>query len=124
MQIEELLFNYVASVSALPVAFPGITFDKPADNRYIEVLHFPNDPIDYDWKDYATVQRGILQLNVHWTRNVGIIEANNMARTLVTMFAKNTIIGGLLMVINPPTVASWVDDFIPVRVFYRSIQNG
>ena len=124
MQIEALLFNQVASFSALPIAWPGVPFDKPTDNRYLEVIHFPNDPIDYDWRDYATVQRGILQLNVHWTRNIGVIEANDMARSIAAMFAKNTIIGGSLMVINPPSIAQWVDDFIPVRVSYRSVQNG
>ena len=89
MQTEKLLFDHIASMpTGLPVAYPGVMFDKPADNRYIEVIHFPNDPIDYDWRSNATVQRGILQINVHWSRNVGIVDANDVARTVAQWFAK------------------------------------
>lgn len=120
MQIEQLLFDYVSTITTLPIAFPGVVFDKPTDNRYVEVIHLPNDPINYDWRDHATVDRGLLQINVHWTRNIGIVAANDVARNIASQFSKDSIIDQLT-IDKSPSIGQWVDDFIPVRISYRSI---
>lgn len=121
MQIEKLLFEHIATLTALPIAYPGVPFDKPADNKYVELIHLPNDPINYDWRDDATAERGLLQINVHWTRHVGIVAPNDHARVIATQCSKNTVIGGSLMIATSPTIGQWIDDFIPIRVSYRSV---
>lgn len=121
MQVEKILFDYVASVAGLPVAFPGVPFNPPADGRYLEVLHIPNDPTNYDWMDYSVTSRGLLQINIHWSRNVGIVAANDYARQLSESFKKSTVISNSIIVDAPPSIGSWVDDFVPFRISYRSI---
>lgn len=130
-EIERALFTHVDSFvlsTQVPIAWPNVTFTKPNDGKYLQVLHFPNTPVDYDWSDYAITHRGILQINVHWSLNVGTVVMHGIVDELTAKFPKGSTLsdGGISVIFDSvPNVLSIVKNdelnYIPIRVFYRSV---
>jgi hypothetical protein len=82
----------------LPVAFPehfdpatDAIFAPPADGKYLEVFHLPNRP---GWEGLASgrLDQGLLQINVVWPKNKGIVAPYAVAAQVMTHFAKGTIL--------------------------------
>lgn len=128
--IEIALFERVLAIEpALPIKWPGRAFDPPDDRKYFEIIHFPNDPIDYDWQDHATTFHGILQINLHHPINLGSVVLSEICDNVINnYFAKNTILmesTTRLQIDTVPSVGNIVENagevFTPIRVRYRSI---
>jgi hypothetical protein len=125
--IAKALFERVETLNlSLPIAYPNVTFNKPKNRRYLEVLFFPNVPVDYAWSE-GHFDRGLLQLNVYWTADLGIIPALTAADTIAAHFVKGTVLefGTVKVLIDaPPSIAANIQNgdakYITVRISYKT----
>lgn len=87
----------------LPVSFPepDKDFVPPEDGRYLEVALFSNTP---RWEGVRSgrVDQGLLQVNVVWPKNQGLIKPGQKADQVIAHFAKNARLfsGGTRVTIN------------------------
>lgn len=129
--IEKSLFDRVMSMVLsvnLPVKYPNVKFDKPSDKKYLEIIHFPNSAIEPSWDNENVTNRGILQINVHWTPNLGSISISNITDEITNnYFPRGKIFDGLMINANP-AIGTLVENndetFVPVRISYIETQIG
>lgn len=65
---------------------PPVTFDPPADGRYLEARFFPNAPA-FQGLEGETLDQGLLQVNVVWPKNQGEIAPGLIAKAVRAHFA-------------------------------------
>lgn len=129
--IERALFDYVDGIvlsESIPKAYSNADFTVPTDKKYIEVIHFPNDVIDYAIDNNSRgIYRGILQLNVHYTSDIGTIPIRSIIDELITFFVKGTRVNfgtANLEFDSIPNDGAFIrnnnEEFIPLRMSYRS----
>lgn len=132
--IETGLFARVDSMvltPVMPIAWPNRTTDKPSGREYIEVLHFPNIPIDRDWNNDATVFVGVLQMNVNFGVDYGTVYGARIVDQIVnTYWSKTTQFtsgSASFLIYATPRVGSPIQDgdrcYLPVSVLYQATAN-
>jgi hypothetical protein len=96
-QIVDALFARAASLvtgsPTLPVSWPeqAETFEPPADGRYLEVMPpFKNVPA-WEGVSDGEMSQGLLQINVVWPKNAGLLDAAEIAGLVMAHFAKGTL---------------------------------
>lgn len=131
-RLETMSFGVFAT---MPFAWVNDDFTPPEDGRYIEVKHFPNEPINYAGGGVG-ILNGFLQVSVHWSRNAGTFEPNAVAGLVVARFPSGLKIPTAefqLLVYKPPHIAAFVPEssadstgqnaktpFVPVTIWYRA----
>ena len=77
----------VTGSPSLPVAYPEVAFDPPADGKYLAVSVFTNRPA---WEGLASgkIDQGILQIDVVWPKNQGLIAPAEIADLVKAHFAR------------------------------------
>ena len=87
-EVGRLLFERCEGLP-LPVAFPEAaeTFTPPADGRYYEIRFFPNR---HAWEGISSglLGQGLLQINVVWPKNRGVLAPYAAARDAKLLFPK------------------------------------
>lgn len=110
------------SVIDFPVAYPNVNFKPPADSIWFKIDHFPNDNRELVWGSGGTEYLGFIQVLVFFRPDVGLIQAQDAAQVIKTLFAKGTELG-IVRVEGIPSEAPPVYDgdhgFIPVTIPYR-----
>lgn len=105
--LEALQHSVTAAVAAstmpsLPVAYIGITFEPPADQKYIELIHIPNNPASRYWSDDKDYQ-GIFRIIIHWPIDgAGIYAPMRILQSIVNGYSKDMILeNGVKITSNP-----------------------
>ncbi len=83
-KIAAALFERLADYTAHPIALPNSKFDKPGNHRYVEPRFVPNSSeriIDGPHRQF-----GLLQINVHWSKNRGETEPRAAAEAVAALF--------------------------------------
>lgn len=100
------LMERVATLSigspALPISYPETTesYDPPADGMYLEVLDFPNRPFWEGLTD-GRVDQGLLQINVVWPQNEGLVAPKAAADAVIAHFPKGLRLGSVKITAQP-----------------------
>jgi hypothetical protein len=92
-QIMDALFARAALLAttapALPIAWPepAETFTPPADGKYLQVSFYPNRPA---WEGVSSgrLDQGLLQIDVVWPKNAGLIAPAQVAAQIEAHFPK------------------------------------
>ena len=93
--LKALQKGVLAAVAAsdnpsLPVKMLGRSFTIPNDQKYLEVIHIPNDPNDRFWGDEKLYQ-GILRLILHWPNDdAGVYSPIDLLNSIGLYFTKTT----------------------------------
>jgi hypothetical protein len=75
----------------IPVAYLGRTFEPPNDDRWLEIVHIPNNVIGQFWADGKTY-RGLYRLVLHWGMDdAGVYEPLNVLASIMMGFPKGSI---------------------------------
>ena len=125
-QVPDALLAKVASLvtgsPTLPIAWPNVAFNPPADGKYLEVAYFSNRPA-WEGVGAGVLDQGLLQITVHWPRGSGIIAPSQVVETIKAHFAKGTLLtsGSTVVRLNraPWAAAPLVSDqdlAIPVTI--------
>lgn len=92
MSIETALFTRLSTASlgaTYEFSWPGVLFEPPETGKYIEVSVLKNVTDQYSFTAGGPDhQQGLLQANVIWPLNQGIIGANAVADLIIAHFPK------------------------------------
>lgn len=107
----------------VPIVWPGVEINPPANGIWLLVRHFPNETEDLSWNDDgAILVRGFFQVEVNYRHSFkGIFPASELADTIIAAFSKGTPIADVFVEKQPWQAAEVVEDdrnFIPVTVPY------
>lgn len=113
-----------ASGLGYPVAWPGVDFTPPATGVWLEVLFFPNQPLDPTLSSAGIIPRGFLQIEACTRPGGGIQSAQEAAEAVLAVFPKLTSISGLVRVYQTPYAAAPLVDgdriSVPVTISYSA----
>lgn len=99
-----------STIPTLPVKFVGVSFVTPNDQKWLEIIHIPNNPSDRTWGD-EEVNRGIMRLVLHWPNNgAGAYRPLEIMASIMSSFTKYEKIGGLLQILNKPKSMSMIEN--------------
>jgi hypothetical protein len=88
-QALDALFSRAATIDtgspALPIAYPEVEFDPPADGKYLAVSAFPNRPAA-EGLTTGRVDQGLLQVTVVWPKDQGLIAPAGIAQAVIDHF--------------------------------------
>lgn len=93
-EVGRLLFQRCEGLP-LPVSLPEPrkTFDPPGDGRYYEVRFFPNRAA-WEGVSSGVLGQGLLQINVVWPKNKGILAPYRAVNDAKVLFHKNLALFG------------------------------
>ncbi|MBN49988.1 MAG: hypothetical protein CMN85_10635 [Spongiibacteraceae bacterium] len=85
---------------AIPVAYPGVSFDPPDEGNWLELVPVWNQGENYGLADEGpTVERGFFRILVSY--RTGFVSAQTLAEEVVSAFGKGTTFGGALVYESP-----------------------
>ena len=123
--IESDFFAMVAAkFPALPVAYPGVSFEPPSGAKYwLECDVFENKPIGTGLaNDSRKIPRGIVQVTVCTRPGAGVVGLREMAEKVAASFHKGTVFSGNIRTNDHPEVLRRItqDDriMLPVSMSY------
>ena len=90
--------------SALPIAWPGKSFNpaSSATSMWLQPSHFPSDNDNIVLAAGPVMFRGFVQILVGFRNNpLGLRPAHEVAAELVTLYAKGTPLGPVLVASRP-----------------------
>lgn len=129
-KIEAALMKRVATNPlSLPIAWPNVDFNVPASRKYLRVQHIPNTVTrQHINSDGAHRFLGILQVSVHWPKDVGGIAPREAAGVVVAHFPCDLKLiedGVEVRIMQRPTAEDVLigdaDVQIPVMIQYESV---
>lgn len=102
-----------------PIAWPGVSFEPPADGAWLEPALLSNEGLDNGLgPDDEYIPQGIFQVMI-WARpGTGMIAIAGIAQTVTTVFPKDYRVSGLVRVQRIPylTVLETTGDKIGIMV--------
>lgn len=109
----------------LPVKYVKRTFTVPSDQRYLEIVHIPNNPDQGFWneeKRYA----GVLRLILHWDlQDSAPYEAMDLIASIASYFTKDLRLGKV-KVADVPNLLSVLEAppeiMLPVSIRYTAFE--
>lgn len=118
-------------VSTLPIKMIGRTFEIPDDNRYLEVIHIPNNSLNSYWGNEKTY-RGLFRLILHWgIDDEGAYAAMNAIGSISSFFTKDKLFekdGISVRIYEKPDLTSVIEQppelLYPVTIRYISFQTS
>lgn len=125
--LQALQQKVIAAVAAstlptLPIKFVDVSFKTPENQKWLEIVHIPNNPADSTWGN-EEIHRGIMRLVLHWPNNgAGAYKPLELIASILSSFNKEEKIGGLLQILNKPksmsTVQNGSENWYPATVEY------
>lgn len=90
-----------SSTPSLPIKFVGITFKPPTNQKYLEIVHLPNNPPSDFWGNERNYM-GSFRLVLHWPNNSeGAYTPGAALTSIGNYFTKNTTFDNLKIYDNP-----------------------
>lgn len=127
-EILEACLAHLAAFDVSPaifVAWPGIEFDPPDTDIWLEARTFPNEPRDLAWNDDSRHEdRGFFQIRIFYRPGVGQVEPSQLADDLIDYFPKGLILGPVCVKKRgwqSPAVTDEDKLFIPVTISWMGI---
>lgn len=122
-QIAEAFFTTVNDAAlGYPIAYPSITFDPPDSGNWLELSFMPNTGIDQGIASPTVLKQGLLQVNVGGRPNSGLIPMQAISDTVAALFAKNSVLSGLVRISRTPYTTDIIslDDrqLLPITIEY------
>lgn len=126
--IEQALFARVRDkVTTLPVAWPNVEFNPPADHRYVSVDHFRNQNTRLYLRGAEQQRQGFLQLSLVYPLGNGSPPSLQAAGDIIVDFPQDTVLvseGVRVRITKQPdtmspikTDVSWI---IPISIYYEA----
>ncbi len=114
-----------SSIPDLPIAFAGVPFDVPDNQRYLEVVIIPNESIEY-WGE-EKIYRGLFRLILHWEkRGTGAYPPLEVLGSITRYFTKDRPLQNL-RIYETATFAGVLDGgadaLYPANMRYQSIRT-
>ena len=132
LDIKRALLKAVESATAaitnpLPVQYPGVVFDPPNDNKFIEIVDLPNDATVETWSN-GSAYSGTMRILLHWPIDgAGQFPALIKLLEYKTYFAKGTVFwenGNKVIITAEPRMSSLIvtdrDLLQPMNIKYSS----
>lgn len=88
--IADALFAHAAELEtnlSMPIAWPEVEFEPPADGKYLSVQFFTNR-LAWEGVSDGRQDQGLLQVDVVWPKNGGLIAPNQLAAQVEAHFPK------------------------------------
>lgn len=111
---------------ALPVAYLDVTFTKPDNGKWLEIVWIPNNRNGDFWgseKNY----RGIYRLILHWPKNgAGVYAPLALLGSIADYFSKDRVLTGVQIYEIPDFTGSVPMDhevLFPVSMRYQSYRS-
>lgn len=113
--IQSLQNAVIAAVAAstapaLPIAFIDTIFERPNDNKYIEIIHITNNNDTVVWGDQMRYA-GILRLILHWPKSdSGVYPPTRLLESIMSHFIKERRVGDVQITTSPNFAGSIAND--------------
>lgn len=120
---QKVIVAVAASIlPTLPIQFIDVEFETPEDQKWLELVHFPNNSPDRTWGD-EEVNRGIFRMILHWPKDgSGVYAPLQLIGSISASFVKGSKINGLMQVLNKPKsmgeLVEVAERLFPVSVEY------
>lgn len=112
--------------SALPVSYLDKDFTKPSDQKWLEIVHIPNNRTGSYWGNQKD-HRGILRLVLHWPNDGdGIYPPLELLGSITDYFDKNRVLSGVKIYDIPDytgALREGDETLYPVSIWYMSFRN-
>ena len=116
-----------AAPGSLPVKYVGRSLDVPSDDKYLEVVHLPNNVENQYWGDSKTY-RGLMRLILHWPiDDAGAYPMMDIAKTVADNFSKGSLFQDLganvtVKISENPNITSIIEQppemLLPISIRY------
>lgn len=126
--LQSLQTATLAAVAAsttpnLPIKMAGRLFKIPNDQKYLEVIHIPNNVSGEFWGNEKT-HRGIFRLVLHWPNDdVGDYPPMNILASVAGYFTKDRVLSNSVKIYEGPDFMGSLEDgatrLFPVRIWYQ-----
>lgn len=111
----------------LPVSYVEVTFNTPDDNKWLEIVHFPNNMQGDFWGNEKN-HRGILRLILHWPNNGGgPYGPLQLLGSISDYFWTGRVLSGVKVYSRADftgIVQDGDDSMYPVSIRYESFRKG
>lgn len=111
-----------SSMPALPIKAIGRTLSPPNDQKYLEIVHIPNNPTDEFWNEERNF-RGFLRLILHWPADdAGAYPATTVRDSVASYFTKDRVAGPIKFYDHPSSmqaIGAGQEQLFPLTVPYR-----
>lgn len=103
-----------SSIPALPVKYLGRVFTVPNDQKYLEIVHIPNNPNNVSWGNSEHF-RGLMRLILHWPiDDKGVYAPLDLLAQIAGYFNKDRILwngtNAINITENPISSGSMIND--------------
>lgn len=129
-RILEGLLSHLSSMpgQTLPVAWPGLDFEPPADQKYLRVTYLPNVTTSFLLGENEPKEHiGQLQIDVMWPQGAGTSQPTEIAGAIIQRFKDGTTIeneGVRIDVSSQPDPGPYLESppnlQLPVTINYQS----
>lgn len=115
-----------SSTPSLPVAYIDRAFTAPADRKYLEVVHIPNNRVGDYWGQEKN-HRGLLRLVLHWPKgDFGPYAPLTVLESVCAFFTKGLDLSGVQIYALPDYIGAIREDdevLYPVSIRYTSYRS-
>lgn len=116
-----------SSTPDLPISYVGVNNENipPQDQKYLEIVHIPNNPADRYWgEDDKQVYQGLMRLILHWPKNgAGAYTPMDALASISDYFQKDKKYGDHIQIYEKPkflgTIAEQSEMLYPTSIRYR-----
>lgn len=111
----------------LPIKFLNVTFNKPDDGKWLELIYIPAPPRDSTWGD-EKIYAGILRMLVYWPNDGGgSYSAMDLTQSIMSRFSKHQLIGETLRLMQQPRLSSVIETekslILPISLEYSTFSR-
>lgn len=109
--LKALQASVIAAVAGttfptLPIMFINVTFNKPDNGKWLELVHLPNNGTDQTWGDEKNY-RGIFRFILHWPNDgSGTTVPMKIIDSMCAYYKKSNRIDGTLNLLNQARVTN------------------
>lgn len=126
LQTATLAAVAASTLPALPVKALGRTFVPPNDQKWLEIVHVPNNPQGDYWANSKNY-RGMMRLILHWPNDdQGVYPPLSVIQSVVSFFDKGKTLdanGISVNILENPNylgeIVTSTDSLYPVSVRYH-----
>lgn len=115
-----------STMPALPVSYIGLTFNTPANQKWLEIVWIPNNRLGDFWGDQKNYQ-GIFRLVLHWPKDGGGAYAPiAVLASIAGYFTKGKLLSGVQITEPPDLTGALAEDeefLYPASLRYVSYRS-
>lgn len=117
-----------STVPTLPVAYVNVEFEKPDDQKWLEIVWLPNNVQGDLWGDDKTY-RGILRIILHWpNKGTGAYRPLGLIGSIADYFPKGILLDNNVQIYEKPDLTGLIQDgdetLFPVSLRYQSYRKA